>query len=212
MSLLRLEKINTQNLWIFLVFFISGWAAILYQLIWQRFLFTVFGSNIESTTIIVSAFMFGLGVGSLVGGQVSVKYRQHLLLAFSIVELLIGVFGFFSLEIFGFFSSITLHSGSVTTSLISLLLVIFPTLLMGSTLPLLVQQFINTNEGNVGKTLGEFYFVNTLGSAIGSLIAAKYIFKLFLMNGSILFAVALNFTAAVTVLYYYFNFKKAHEK
>lgn len=46
------------------LFFFSGCAALIYQVIWQRMLFTIFGVNLESVTIIVSVFMFGLGVGA----------------------------------------------------------------------------------------------------------------------------------------------------
>src|SRR5262249_6293057 len=53
------------------LFFLSGFAALIYQIVWQRVLFAAFGVNIESVTITVSLFMFGLGVGSLVGGVLS---------------------------------------------------------------------------------------------------------------------------------------------
>ena len=52
-----------------LFFFLSGIPALIYQLIWQRALFAIFGSNIESVTLVVSSFMLGLGVGSLAGGR-----------------------------------------------------------------------------------------------------------------------------------------------
>ena len=50
------------------LFMLSGVAALIYQVVWQRLLFTLFGVNIESVTLIVSIFMFGLGVGAIVGG------------------------------------------------------------------------------------------------------------------------------------------------
>lgn len=56
--------------WLTFLFLISGFAALIYQIVWQRSLFTAFGVNIESITIIVSIFMFGLGIGSLAGGFV----------------------------------------------------------------------------------------------------------------------------------------------
>ena len=47
------------------LFFLSGFPALIYQLTWQRALFRIFGVNIESVTIVVTAFMLGLGLGSL---------------------------------------------------------------------------------------------------------------------------------------------------
>ena len=52
--------------WLFLLTaLVCGFAALCYQLVWQRILFATFGINIESVTIIVSLFMFGLGLGAL---------------------------------------------------------------------------------------------------------------------------------------------------
>jgi predicted membrane-bound spermidine synthase len=53
------------------VFFGSGLAALMYQVIWQRILAIFSGADVFSVTIIVAAFMAGLGVGSLAGGQVA---------------------------------------------------------------------------------------------------------------------------------------------
>ena len=53
------------------LFFFSGFPALIYQLTWQRALFRTFGVNIESVTIVVTAFMLGLGLGSLAGGWLS---------------------------------------------------------------------------------------------------------------------------------------------
>src|SRR5262252_2519141 len=60
--------------WLYLFFFVSGFPALLYQIVWQRALFTLYGVNIESVTMVVTAFMVGLGLGSLLGGVVS---RRH---------------------------------------------------------------------------------------------------------------------------------------
>ena len=47
----------TQLRWLYLLFFLSGFPALLYQIVWQRALFTVFGVNVESVTVVVCAFM-----------------------------------------------------------------------------------------------------------------------------------------------------------
>jgi len=44
------------------LFFFSGFPALIYQLTWQRSLFRIFGVNTESVTIVVTAFMLGLGL------------------------------------------------------------------------------------------------------------------------------------------------------
>ena len=51
--------------WLSFLFLVSGFAAMIYQIVWQRALFTLYGVNIESVTMIVTVFMLGLGMGSL---------------------------------------------------------------------------------------------------------------------------------------------------
>ena len=53
------------------VFLCSGFAALLYQMIWQRLLTLFGGADVYSVTLIVSAFMAGLGLGSLAGGHLA---------------------------------------------------------------------------------------------------------------------------------------------
>src|ERR1051326_3691518 len=77
----------------YLLFFLSGFPALLYQIVWQRALFTIYGVNVESVTIIVTVFMLGLGLGSLAGGKLSTRKGLRLLLAFGLIELGIGVYG-----------------------------------------------------------------------------------------------------------------------
>src|SRR5438477_9733316 len=73
--------------WIYILFFGSGFPALIYQIAWQRALFSIYGVNVESVTIVVSAFMFGLGAGSLIGGALSRNGRLPLLRLFAIAEL-----------------------------------------------------------------------------------------------------------------------------
>src|SRR6266404_2712741 len=57
-----------------LLFFVSGMPALIYQVVWQRALFAIYGINSQSVAVVVTAFMLGLGVGSLVGGSLSILY------------------------------------------------------------------------------------------------------------------------------------------
>ena len=66
----------------YVLFFLSGFPALLYQIVWQRALFTLYGVNVESVTMIVTVFMLGLGLGSLAGGWLSARNGTRLLMAF----------------------------------------------------------------------------------------------------------------------------------
>jgi len=182
--------------WIYLVFFLSGFAALLYQIVWQRALYAIYGINVESVTMVVTAFMLGLGLGSLAGGVVSKDPKRPVLLLFSLVELGIGLFGAVSLGVFAAVGKVTLGMSPVPTFVVTFLLVLFPTLLMGSTLPLLVAHLVRANK-NVGKSVGTLYFVNTLGSAFASAASVLFIMGRAGQAGSVRLAALLNVTVSL---------------
>ena len=183
----------------FPVFFASGLAAVVYQILWQRAVFTMFGSDNESVTIIVSAFMLGLGIGSLVGGWASRRFPDRLIYLFAGVEAAIGLFGLASLSFFALLREVVLYSSTLTIHVVSFLGVAGPATLMGATLPLLVAHLVRYTK-NVGDSVGVLYYVNTLGSGIGCLVAVGFLFREFGMTGSIRAAAALNLLAAVAVI------------
>jgi spermidine synthase len=83
-----------------LLFFCSGMPALIYQIVWQRALFAMYGVNAQSVAVVVTAFMLGLGLGSLVGGRLSARFPRHGILIFGLAELGVAVFGLCSLSIF----------------------------------------------------------------------------------------------------------------
>jgi len=88
----RGERLAQRTRILCVLFFFSGFPALIYQLTWQRALFLIFGVNIESVTIVVTAFMLGLGVGSLAGGWLSKRQDIPLLPLLAAIELLTGAF------------------------------------------------------------------------------------------------------------------------
>ena len=191
--------------WLYALFFLSGFPALIYQIVWQRTLFAIYGVNIESVTMVVSAFMLGLGLGSLAGGSISKSPSAPLLLLFAAVELGVAAFGAISLPLFHWVANFTAGAPPLETGVISFLLVLIPTVLMGATLPLLVTQLVRLS-GSVGRSVGILYFVNTLGSATACFAAAWYTMPYLGMSGSIKMAVALNLVAALAVLALHFRF------
>src|SRR5271169_472551 len=119
------------------LFFCSGMPALIYQIVWQRALFSIYGVNAESVAVIVSAFMLGLGLGSLLGGWASSRFPAHAVALFGASELGVAIFGLASLRIFHWAASVTAGASLQFTILFGFLLLIVPTVLMGATLPLL---------------------------------------------------------------------------
>ncbi len=188
--------------WLMLVFLASGFAALLYQVVWQRSLFAIYGINIESVTVVVTAFMLGLGFGSFAGGAISKNPSRPALLMFSLVELAIGAFGLVSLRLFHWVGAFTLDLSPIATAFVTFLLVLFPTMLMGGTLPLLVAYSVR-KSGNVGKSVGQLYFVNTLGSAIASVMSVMVMMGPLGEANTVRVAAAVNAAVGIAALLLY---------
>ena len=177
------------------LFALSGAAALIYQVCWQRLLFTAFGVDIESITIIVSAFMLGLGVGALLGGVLADLYPQKILQLFTLFEFSIGVFGIFSPLIISWVGNHFIYAGPVATALANFCLLLFPTILMGATLPMLVIH-MNKTFNHIGISIGRLYLSNTVGASLGSLLVGFVLFNYFTLSQTIYLAAAINFAIA----------------
>ncbi len=182
-----------------LLFFVSGIAALVYQVTWQRALFACFGVNIESATLVVTIFMFGLGAGGIAGGLFSRRAESKTLIkGFLSCELIIGAFGLVSLPLIREVGNLTVLSSLPVTALVIFGLLSIPTLLMGATLPLLVT-YAHRQFSNVGRSVGLLYFVNTIGSALACYLTADLLFVVGGERAATVVAAGLNFAVVIAV-------------
>jgi spermidine synthase len=181
---------------IYVFFFTSGVPALAYQLIWQRALFRVFGVNMESVTIVVTAFMLGLGIGSLIGSQLAIRRSFAPLLLIAVIEASIGAFGLCSLHLFDIANRFVQDLSLPVQIITAIGLVFIPTGLMGMTLPLLVGYLIR-HSANVGLSTGSLYRANTLGAVIGCVVCALGFFPWFGLQMSIWAAAGVNGAVAI---------------
>jgi spermidine synthase len=195
----RTDRLDQWTRVLCVLFFFSGFPALIYQLTWQRALFRIFGVNIESVTIVVTAFMLGLGLGSLAGGWLSKQRGIPLLPLLAAIELLTGAFGFVSLGIFDRVGELTIGLPLTVTAATTLSLVIIPTLLMGATLPVVVNHLVR-RSGNVGSAVGLLYYVNTLGAGAACLACTVLLLPFVGMQGTVYVAVAMNGAVALGAL------------
>ena len=179
-------------------FFLSGVAALVYQVSWQRLLFVAFGVDIESITIIVSTFMLGLGIGALAGGRLADRFPERTVALFALIELGIGLFGLASPQVIETVGALTVRQSLPVIALANFLALLVPTLLMGATLPMLVA-FLVRAAGSVGVSIGGLYFVNTMGAATGALAIGFVLLHYIELNTAIHAAAAINFLVAGSV-------------
>lgn len=177
------------------IFFISGFSALVYQVSWQRLLFTGFGVDLTSITLIISVFMMGLGIGAFFGGRIADKFSGKIILIFCLVELFIGLFGLVSYYLILGLQSVLIHASLPLLSVFTFLLLLLPTFLMGLTLPLLTGYF-NQFIDNIGQSIGTLYFYNTLGAAIGALATGFILFNYLTLSQTIQLAAVFNLLIA----------------
>ena len=186
--------------WIaFVVFFVSGFAALLYQVIWQRLLVFFSGADVYSVTLIVTTFMAGLGLGNLVGGYVADRLpRRTNLVLFIVAELGILIFGLLSK---GFFYDFlyTRHPELAQSSwllwIVLFCSLLWPTFFMGVSLPLLAKA-LTRDVREAAPTIGRLYGINTLGAAVGALITTWILVPRLGLEQTLKVGAALNFGCA----------------
>lgn len=184
------------------IFFISGFSALVYQVSWQRLLFTGFGVDLTSITLIISVFMMGLGIGAFFGGRIADKFSSKIILIFCLVELFIGMFGLVSYYLILGLQSVLVHVSLPVLSVFTFSLLLLPTFLMGLTLPLLTGYF-NQLIDNIGQSIGTLYFYNTLGAAIGALATGFILFNYLTLSQTIQLAAVFNIAIAGLIFMLY---------
>lgn len=178
-----------------LFFLLSGMAALIYQISWQRVLFAAFGSDISSTTLIIASFMLGLGLGAWFGGIWSDRFPQASLLGFALAETGIGIYGISSHSLLLWISDKILHQPDFIAAMILFLTLLPPTLLMGATLPILITH-LSRIWRHVGRATGWLYAINTLGASLGALATGFILFDHFTIDQTLVIAATINLVCA----------------
>src|SRR5690606_12562258 len=78
---------------VFLFFFLSGFSSLVFEVIWARMLTQVFGTTSFAISTLLTAFMSGLALGSVIGGRYAARIRNPLR-AYALIEGLIGLYAF----------------------------------------------------------------------------------------------------------------------
>jgi predicted membrane-bound spermidine synthase len=186
-----------------LAFFLSGLAALVYQVTWQRILALHSGVGIYSVAVIVAAFMLGLGAGSQAGGVASARLAPAAALrAFAFIELGIGAFGALSVTLYYdllYVHAAWLYAPLWRAAILHVLALAAPTFLMGMSLPFLVRAMVRSAP-TAGATVGRLYAVNLVGAAVGAALTPWVLIRVSGMRGAALCAAAANVAAALLAL------------
>jgi predicted membrane-bound spermidine synthase len=202
------------------LFFASGAAGLIYEIVWVREFGTVFGSTVYSVALVTSLFMCGLGLGGYAAGRFADTRFQRdprsPLRWYGVIEIAIGLLalglavglprlaplaasiahyvpgedGFFHLAL----------SGSLARYAVAAVLLAPITLLMGATLTLLIRYVVGNTVEAAGWRISLLYAANTAGAAFGCLLTDTLWVPAFGLLGAQSFAVGLNLVAGLGAL------------
>lgn len=164
--------------WVGVLFAVSGGTALVGEVVWMRKLGLVLGNSVWAASAVVAAWMGGMALGAAVGGRIAPRVRSHLRW-YGLAEGAIGLFFALSEPIHGALLRLgtglgpdlgeELAAGIAARLGLAFAALAVPTVLMGLTLPLLVERLRGTG---LAARVGHLYGLNTLGAASGVLLAA----------------------------------------
>ncbi|MBN2313283.1 MAG: fused MFS/spermidine synthase [Sedimentisphaerales bacterium] len=186
------------------VYFFSGACSLIDEVIWVRLLKLTLGNTIYASSIVVSTFMGGLALGAFIMSRYSDRIRRRLRL-YALLEIFITLSALllpWELKIADrayvwFFQTCqpTNKELLLVQVILSGLLLLVPSMLMGSTLPLL-GRFVTSLEKEAGHLVGKLYALNTLGAAVGCFMAGFVLIRLLGIMGTLYTAAILNLFVA----------------
>ncbi len=194
---------------IFLVlFFLSGFASLIYEIAWARLLSISFGSTTIANTLVITAYMLGLGLGGLVFGKL-VDKKKNPMQIFSLLQMGTALFSLILVILLPRFPFLYRHTINLiqTNQLVinltiffwAFIIIFIPAFFMGGTLPVITRGYVTEPE-RMWKGIGYLYGINTLGGVIGAILAGFFLIRNIGLVYTQLVAIAINVLVAVSAL------------
>ncbi len=198
---------------VYLLVFLSGAAALIYEVVWGRQLATFLGITSQAHTVVLATFMAGLALGSRLLGPRADRKEEPLRL-FGWLEAgigacaLVGVWALPLVESAYAYLAAGRPAGGTGALLIRLSMatavLLPPTFLMGGTLPALVRGLERVHSARrhqgLTRTIASIYGVNTLGAAAGAAAAGYLLLPRLGIRGTLFTAVTCNLLIAAVFL------------
>ena len=182
-----------------LLFVGSGCAALIYEVVWFQMLQFVVGASGISLGVLLGTFMGGMFLGSLALPRF-IPIDRHPLLVYAVIEALIGVIGLSLLWVIPWVGTAYANFVSpglasiIARTLLTALVLLPPTILMGATLPA-IARYVETTPKGV-SWMGFFYGGNIAGAVLGSLLAGFYLLRVYDIPTAAAAAAFINFAVA----------------
>ncbi|MBP7572050.1 MAG: fused MFS/spermidine synthase, partial [Acidobacteria bacterium] len=161
---------------------LSGAGSLTLEVVWTRYLRLVFGSTTLAISTVLVAYMLGLGLGGLAGGRWARRFRDGVR-TYALFEIGIGLYALAVPWILGLYpllnrfllADLTFWPAAFVRFFLVLVALLLPTVLMGATLPILVEALVRRSD-QLARSVGLLYGVNTLGAVAGVLATTFVLF------------------------------------
>jgi spermidine synthase len=163
-----------------LLFFCSGATALVYEVLWSKYLALLFGSTVQAQTVVLAVFMGGLALGNKWFSRGADRAARPLAI-YGRIELAIGVYALLFSFLYALADRVFVGVGSgllehraallFLKGALSVLLLGLPTVLMGGTLPVLAA-WLQRHAADAGRGTARFYAINSLGAVCGAGVSA----------------------------------------
>jgi spermidine synthase len=190
------------------LFFISGAAGLIFEVVWFHRCGLVFGNSVWSTSIVLASFMGGLALGNGLVGRYGRRLGRFLRV-YAALEAIVGVTG---VALTAGLPALTGYLAPATRGILDVpwlldtvrlatafAVLIIPATAMGATLPVLVGALCRWRPG-FGRVLGRLYGWNTLGAVTGVACAELILIGRFGVMGSAWIAGSLDLAATAAAL------------
>ena len=187
------------------LFYASGFAALVYQVLWVRLLGLVFGVTLYAASTVLAAFMAGLALGSFLAGRFADRVR-HPLRWLAGAEVIIGLSALATPAALSWLTGLyrELHAAApdnlalltLARFVCSSLVLLVPTTMMGATLPLVLRSAV-VRDSEVGRRAALLYATNTAGALCGVLAAGYVLITALGIETTFRIGALVNFAVAV---------------
>ena len=187
---------------IYLLFSLSGFCALVYEVLWTRYLSLTFGTTIVAASVVAGTFMAGLALGSYLFGRYADR-QSNLLRVYALLEFgialtallfpptlqLVEIIYIFILQSFPQYPGMAhfLHL------LFAVILLLPPTICMGGTFPLMCRFFARKKSGG---QIGRLYALNTFGATAGAFLCGYLLIPSLGISTTGYLAIAINLSIA----------------
>ena len=161
------------------LFFLSGFAGLVYESIWSQYLKLFLGHAAYAQALVLCIYMGGMAVGAWVSGRF-INTSKTVLSKFAGIEICLGCAALVFHPLFLQYqhTSFTRVLPFLENSLLiwlykwlsSSLLILPQSMLLGATFPFMTAGFINRCKTASGYSISILYFANSFGAAVGVLI------------------------------------------